>query len=93
MTTVNFCVVDPRTPFVFWRDAQGGVFTRATAEAFAERHNAILAANVPDLDGERYRVFELLPAGHRQRVCELSVELDDADFKVWSNRLHELAHE
>lgn len=94
MSAIDFCVIDPKGPFLFWRDGQGNVFTRATAEAFAERHNAILAANVPKLDGERYRVCELLPSGHRERVCELSTELlaSGADPRI-TDELHNLAHE
>jgi hypothetical protein len=77
MNFLNFVVVDPRGPYLYWRDADGGAFTRASAESFAERHNSLIEANVPELDGQRLKVCELLPTGHRQRVCELSVNVSD----------------
>lgn len=92
MQTLQFAVIDPRGPFLFWRDHAGRAFTRTTAETFAERHNEILSTT-PGADGARLSVCELLPAGHRQRVCELSVELDEQGFDVWAPRLHDLAHE
>lgn len=92
MQTLQFAVIDPRGPYLFWRDHAGNAFTRTTAEFFAERHNEILSAT-PDANGDRLSVCELLPAGHRQRVCEFSSELDEVGLDVWAGRLHDLAHE
>lgn len=92
MQTLQFAVVDSRGPFLFWRDGAGKAFTRTTAEEFAAWHNDVLS-RTPGANGDRLSVCELLPAGHRQRVCELSVELDEQGLDVWAPRLHDLAHE